>query len=294
MHVHNCIWEGSTNGQDMFGSGELYGCDISHNSFIGINDGQGIASNRALSCNFSDNYFYKCGNPIGLENVCEANTVNNNRLEGCDGYIKLSFNIPGELSRGNRVCNNTIYYGRGGIQDYAGRDDLIDGNFVWRTKFVGIEGAFDRCTISRNQLIETNYEDHTFVVGGITYRNGGINLLNNTNFTTNERNRIIGNTIRSGLGSFVIPAGYLDAGLTKTGNNGGIIVDTNNSLAEIFDNNVENTVSKIGNHGVNSRIRTNEGSLPAANADTSGATLVQLETEVNELKALLRSQRLLT
>ena len=45
---------------------------------------------------------------------------------------------------------------------------------------------------------------------------------------------------------------------------------------------------------------TNKASYPtyadaeAANADTSGATLVALETEVNELKAALRAQSIIT
>ena len=42
MTFRDNLIEGSTNGQDMFGSGVLNDCDISNNWFVGINDGQGI------------------------------------------------------------------------------------------------------------------------------------------------------------------------------------------------------------------------------------------------------------
>ena len=47
MKMHNCIYEGSTSGQDMFGSGDLYGCDISHNTFL-KGDGQGLTSEQGI------------------------------------------------------------------------------------------------------------------------------------------------------------------------------------------------------------------------------------------------------
>ncbi len=263
MHMHNCIYEGSTSGQDMFGSGELYGCDISHNSFL-KGDGQGIAVNRASNCSFSDNYFYNIGNPIGLENVCELNIINNNRVESCSGYIKLSSNIPGELSRGNACCFNRICYGSSGIRDYAGRDDIIEGNLIFRTKQKGIFGAFDRCVIVNNQLLETNYARSMLdrvVRDGSNYLDGGIVLGNNPNFPMQDMNKICGNTIRSGLPPFTIPTGYLDGGTSRTGFAGGIITDTDVTNAEIHDNNLWHTHDKLVKLGRGGSVSNNLGYL---------------------------------
>jgi hypothetical protein len=247
MHMHYCIYEGPTLGQDMFGSGELYGCDISHNSFLN-SDGQGIAVNRAFNCNFSDNYFFNTGNPIGLENVSESNIINNNRIESCHGFIKLSSSVKRELSRGNSCCFNRIYYGNSGIRDHAARDDIIEGNFIFRTKQKGIFGSFDRCVIADNQIVETNYSNKTLegvITGGSAYLDGGIVLENNSNHIIQNMNKIHGNIIRSGLPAFTIPADYLDGGATHTGRAGGIIADTNVTSTEICDNNLWHTYNKL-------------------------------------------------
>jgi hypothetical protein len=259
LRMNHCIVEGNTNAQDMLGSGEFYGCDMSYNSFLNSINGQGLACNRAVASTFSNNYFYNVGNPIGLENKCEGNVINGNRLENCLGFLKLSFNVADEASIGNRCCNNTIFYGDSGIQDYAGKYDLIEGNFIYRTKTYGIIGAFDHSVIANNQIIETNYSGTNITMNAVGYKQGGIVLNNNSNFTTNHANRIYGNVVRALQPAFTVPTGYLDGGTSKTGQPGGILCDSNNLVLQIHDNDVEDTLSRIVVIGTAEMIQLNRG-----------------------------------
>lgn len=63
---------------------------------------------------------------------------------------------------------------------------------------------------------------------------------------------------------------------------GGITIN-GNGIVDPADGSVILSKTAVGFYGVPGVAQ------PAANADTSGATLGQLETEVNQLKALLRS-----
>ena len=245
MRVHNNIWEGSTLGQDMCGGGEYYDSSFENNTFIG-GDGQGIAVTTSTGCSYSNNYFLNVGsNPIGLENLSQANVIHDNILINCGGFIKITYNIANELAIGNSIRGNRIFYGDSGIQDYAGRYELIEGNFIYRTKHYGILCALDHSTIANNQMVETNYSNSTITIGGTPYKHGGIMLHNNTNFTTNVANRIYGNLVRSGQPSFVIPTGYIDGGATATGFADGIIADSNNLVLFIHDNDIIDTYNRL-------------------------------------------------
>ena len=178
MTFRDNLIEGSTNGQDMFGSGVLNDCDISNNWFVGINDGQGIGVTAPRNSKLSFNHFFKTGNPIGMENYCEGNSYCGNILENCIGWLKLSHIGGGNFDQsiGNLCANNILRYGATGIEDGMGIDHLITNNLIYRTQRYGIIGCFNRCEISHNHLIETNHNNYN--TGGL-YTDGGIELQNN-------------------------------------------------------------------------------------------------------------------
>jgi hypothetical protein len=114
--INHCRFDGDTAGQDMLGSGNMYGCNISNNIFKN-GGGQGIGVNTSIGSKYNNNYFYNVKtNPIGFESVCECNQVNGNICTSCNGAIKLSQLNTDNKSINNICCNNIIEYGYAGIK----------------------------------------------------------------------------------------------------------------------------------------------------------------------------------
>jgi hypothetical protein len=249
--VNHCRLEGDTAGQDMMGSGNMYGCDISNNLFKN-GGGQGIGVNTATGSKYNNNYFYIVKtNPIGFENVCESNQVNGNICISCNGAIKLSQLNTDNKSINNICCNNIIEYGYAGIEAGWSEGDIISYNVFRRLRNWAIRGTLSGAIISGNQFYETNYDNHDSSIAGSTYTTGGIVLSNNVNFTNPRLLRINNNYFYTSRNYFVIPSEYINGGQTKKGFTGGILIDTNNKSNIVIDatNIFDNTFNTVINKG---------------------------------------------
>jgi hypothetical protein len=259
MWMEHCYYMGDTGNypstlydQDMFGSGEMYNCHFNNNVFIGsAHSGQGYGVTTQVNCEWSENHFINMSNnPIGFENVTQGATVHDNKFYNCKGALKMSTNIANELSKGNSIIGNKFYYGDSRIEDFAASHDIIANNTFYRTKTYGIVGAFDRCIITGNQFVQTNYSQSNLgtilSTGGASYFNGGIVSANNPNFTSCDMSQIHNNHMYSAGGAtFTIPAGLLDGGTTVEGKIGGIILDTSSTSTDVYNNNLWHTYSKV-------------------------------------------------
>jgi len=249
--VKHCRFQGDTAGQDMAGSGSMYGCDISNNVFQ-YGGGQGIGVNVTVGSKYNNNYFFNVdSNPIGFEDVCECNTVNGNVCISCNGAIKLShLNTPDNKSINNVCCNNVIEYGNKGIEAGWSEGDIISNNVFRRLRNWAIRGTISGGVISGNQFYETNYDNNSITIAGTRYVMGGIVLTNNDNFTNPRGISISNNYFYASGTDFVIPEGYINGGLIKKGRTGGILVDTNNKSnifidqSNVFDNTYNTVINK--------------------------------------------------
>jgi len=285
------ILEGHTGGQDMVGGGSFYGCDFSNNILrkytgpgVAEQNGQGIAFHEAIGCHFDNNTFYNLrGNAIGGEGglltgaiPCQNSTFNNNTITSCEGGIKIaSQDLNTDSTMNNSICNNTFMYGQdsgGGIRAGHSIYDTISGNKFFRTKYRGIWGCFRGCVIQGNSFVDTNYDNH-YMTGGLPAfaRPGGIEMYNNPFFPNDEGDNLITDNqfIKTGV-AFTVPATYntqretptdfIDAGLSKTGQTGGIGIQSgyvNNVIKDNMFVGIEAT-NRINNSGT-AKIRHNDG-----------------------------------
>jgi len=265
LSITNCIYQGDTNGQDMMGGGSYLGGNFSNNVIRngGTTGGQGMGvGGTTIGSKFNNNYFYNIKtNPIGLESDCESNEVNGNVFVGCGGRLKLSQIGSTNKSIHNMCCNNVFEYGDSGIEDGWGEGDIICNNIFRRVSSYGIKGTLSASIICNNVFDDINYNNGTTTMNSISYSTGGINLVNNSNFTTPSPNIIDGNTFIDSGASFNVPTGYTkDGGTSQTGDVGGILIDTNFTDTLIGPNNIfTNTLSTVVDEGT----RTNRPTSPS-------------------------------
>ena len=249
--VRNSRFEGPCAGQDMLGCGNLVSCDFSNNQFVNC-DGQAIGVGASYRSIISNNRFVNTGNAIGYEDLCENNLIHNNLCHETDG-IKLSEqkSTGVNISRNNTCTNNLIMYGWGGIEAGISIDDVISNNKLYRTERNGIYGSFLRTVIENNQFVDTNYSwTEQPLLGNTTnnHRIGGIFCYNTKAPVTiqpkNELNVFTNNTfIKSGV-AFAAPDNPTNN--TRTGNPGGIVIDTKytNSFINLNKGNIGNDLLK--------------------------------------------------
>jgi len=265
LSITNCIYQGDTHGQDMMGGGSYLGCNFSNNVFRngGTTGGQGMGiGSTTIGSKFNNNYFYNIKtNPIGLEAQCESNEINGNTFVGCGGRLKLSQLGTTNKSYHNMCCNNIFEYGDSGIEDGWGEGDIICNNIFRRVAGYGIRGTLSSSVICNNVFDDINYSNGSITMNSVSYSTGGINLTNNSNFTTPSPNIIDGNTFIDSGASFNVPTGYTkDGGTSQTGDVGGILIDTNFTGTLIGPNNIfTNTLSTVVDQGTN----TNRPTSPA-------------------------------
>lgn len=267
--VQNCIFEGSANAQDTFGTGKVYKGDFSNNRFYNLTS-QAFGINECYDSNFSENVFENTGNAIGFEgNLCEGNIIVNNILRNTRG-IKLSgFNTTTNFSRSNIVKGNLIEYGQGGIENGNGRFDVIEGNIIRRTERNGIYGTMYGAKINDNIFEDTNFTNGSTTVNSVSHKDGGILLVNNTSvMADSDFNNIENNTFIDTGTTFTDPV----SGLTKNGDNGAIVIDTNYDRTLIKNNRFtglqNGTVFDYGTETIN------YGIIPDAYEDAKVSELV--------------------
>jgi hypothetical protein len=262
-HIVNNIFEGNNNGQDMLGGGRMNFSVISGNTFIGVfgGSGQGIGQSGCQYVTYSNNTFIDVGNFIGLESAAAdvipsmCNTIIGNTAYNC-GKLKLSLEGSSNKSLFNTVVGNTMIYGNSGIEDGNGYGDIIANNTIIRTTRTGIRGTFHHCVIEGNAIIETNHENGNKTIAGNSYKIGGILLQNNTaNLATPTGTVIRNNKLFRSATAYT----YEPDATSKTGFNGGILIDSNYVNTVITDNVLYNLNTDIvRDHGTGTVNRTND------------------------------------
>lgn len=244
VQTHFCEFEGPAGGQDFYGCGMMFDCDISHN-FWHDNTSQAIGIGSSYRSVYDDNRFLRTGKAIGFETECISNQLHDNILYITDG-IKLSQEeTTTNISKWNSVKNNTIIYGEGGIEDGQGIEDDISDNTIIRSQKNGISGAFVRSRINNNTLIDTNWGNWSVTINSVSSSIGGIICRNNTAVIPDaDDNEIEGNTLIDTGVAFTEPT----TGLSKNGNTGPIVIDTDYSNTSLLLNKFKGLVIDVVDH----------------------------------------------
>lgn len=233
LTVEYCTFEGPCGGQDFLGTGCLIDSNINHNYFKNCTS-QAIGVGKSLRTKYNDNTFNITGNVIGLENDCQDNEIKDNICYITSG-IKLSEegSTATNISRNNVVDGNLIMYGSGGVEAGISQNDTITNNIFYRTARNGVRGAFNGVLISNNHFIDTNFDNNSQTINGSTRTVGGIVCINNATPLPDCDNNIIENNKLQDTGvAFTDPVSTL----SKNGNTGGIILDTDYNSCQLLMN----------------------------------------------------------
>lgn len=239
---------GSCGGQDMLGSGMMLDCDVSQNYFHDLTS-QAIGVGATYRSLYNQNRFARVGNCVGFEANCENNEVNDNLC-----YITTGIKLSGEgtsvnTSTGNICSRNTLQFGNAGIEDGNGHFDIIEDNNIYRTARNGIRGSFVNCSLQRNKLIDTNFNNNSQAVNSVSHTTGGIMMFNNTTPIPSASNNLVNANILIDTGvAFTDPV----SGLSKNANTGPIVFDTSYNLNTALFNKYQGLPSgNLVNYGTN-------------------------------------------
>jgi hypothetical protein len=235
LEVKDNWWTGYNNGQDAFGNGNIRNGIVTGNFFRDHTDGQAIGAASPAFTVFTNNIFHNVGNAFGFESVTEDCTISGNICYNTTG-IKMAGETTTNVSRRNLITDNIIIYGNGGIEAGNCVHDTFVNNKLIRTGTSGIRGSFNGCTIRNNEFIDTNHSNSSTTVNSVSQRRGGIIIFNNTNGSNPipdmDNNIIQGNRFIDTGATFTDPV----SATSKSGNTGGIVLDTNCSSNLLIDN----------------------------------------------------------
>lgn len=241
FRMRGCIFEGDSGGNDMFGCGEINNAVVDGNQFLN-GDGQGMGVAYTDYARFTNNYFYKVGNAIGLESGCYGNLIQGNMVIWGNG-IGLSSGTT-HPSYWNTVDNNKILYCTNGVYSARSYCDHITNNTIAFTQTQGIYGSFDRGTISGNTLKNNNWSNSNVNINGVNYNDGGIIVLNDATIPVTNNTRVFGNTLYEDRTNYTHLSGD-----TRQGNTGGIYIDTKCERAFVQGNAWDGTYAVVVDEG---------------------------------------------
>jgi parallel beta-helix repeat protein len=232
--------------------------------------------------------------------LSENNMLIRNKFEGCGIHVEADT---------NRLFVDACQIAQGGIDIAGGYAHIIQNNDIFQDggtdpfaipigiKMTGTTNALitgNQLTHCRQHGIYIPHSTTRAMVIGNTIKNcsqqsagiwSGINIDSSVPAAPTENNVVMGNIC-------------YDEQIPKTQNYGIVIESTSGSQTNdnvVVGNNVADNLTGglIEEAGLSNVVHSNVGATPDANADTSGATLPQLETEVNQLKQTLRDHGLL-
>ena len=241
FRMRHCIFEGLSGGDDMFGCGEINNAVVDSNQFLN-GDGQGMGVAYTDYARFTNNYFYKVGNAIGLESGCYGNLIQGNMIIWGAG-IGLSSGTT-HPSYWNTVDNNKILYCTNGIYSARSYSDIITNNTIAFTQTQGIYGSFDRGIIRGNILKNNNWSNANVVIDGNPYNEGGINVLNDATIPITNNTQVVGNTLYEDRTNYLHLSGD-----TRQGHMGGIGIDTKCDRAIVQGNAWDGTYGTVNDAG---------------------------------------------
>ena len=252
--------------------GQNHTANSTYGTTLGFQNVTGGNGNTAIGLNCSALSLYNCS--IGTTNAITAGFgavalgANNN----CD----FGFTTGVALGGGNTVTSGNLAVAIGSSNSVGASSGIAVGVNNSLTNFGGGMALGTSCDVSGNNSI---------AIGRFAVCSGVSSVCIGTgNSITNKLDNTVGASMAFGVNS-TIPTMWL----TDSGGVGGVGNLLFNDGANIQVDTTTGTqiataaTQKLGFFGVTPIVQ------PAANPDTSGATLTQLETEVNEVKQTLRN-----